>query len=65
VGLVLDRRFEPGTLLIIELSEKAKGRVRALGVRVVHATQRETRWIIGCKFVSPLNEEELQTLVAE
>jgi hypothetical protein len=53
-------------LLIIKLSDKAKGRVRALGVRVVHATlEKETRWIIGCKFVSPLKEEELQTLLGE
>jgi hypothetical protein len=49
-------------LLIIELSDKAKGR----GVRVVHAiSETQTRWVIACKFVSPLNEEELQTLLAE
>lgn len=64
LALLLSRRFEAGTLLIIELSDQAKGRVRALGVRVVHATpEKESRWIIGCKFVSPLTEEELQTLV--
>jgi hypothetical protein len=66
LSFLLNRRFDPGTLLIIELSDKAKGRARAFLVRVVHATlEKETRWIIGCKFVSPLNEEELQTLLGE
>jgi hypothetical protein len=63
LSFLLSRRFDPGTLLIIELSDKAKGRALALGV---HATlEKETRWIIGCKFVCPLNEEELQTLLGE
>jgi hypothetical protein len=61
-----ERRFDPGTLLIIELSAKAKGRVRALGVRVIHAIlETQTCWIFACNFVTPLNEEELQSLVAE
>jgi hypothetical protein len=66
LSLLLNRRFDPGTLLIIELSDKAQGRVRAVRVRVVHSiSETQTRWIMVCKFVSPLNEEELQTLVGE
>jgi hypothetical protein len=63
IALILSRRFEPGTILTIELSIKAKGRQL---VRVVHATlETKGRWIIGCAFASILSEEELQTFLRE
>jgi hypothetical protein len=60
----LSRRFEPGTVLIVELSSaKAEGRQL---IRVVHATREKKKgWIIGCAFVTPLSEEELQTFLRE
>ena len=65
--LVLRRRFERGTSLIIELSDKAKRRgARSLPVQVVQATpEGKSRWIIGCEFLRPLLEEELQALIGE
>ena len=59
----LSRPFEPGTLLNIELSDKTKRLTRSLLVQVVHAAAEGNRlWIIGCEFIRPLGEEELQTL---
>lgn len=64
VALALRRRFEPGSVLELELETKS-GCPRRLSVRVVHATQeRNDRWIIGCAFASPLSKEELEELRA-
>jgi hypothetical protein len=66
LSLVLDRRFEPGSLLIIELADKAKAGARYWSVRVVNVTPEvKRRWIMGCEFIRPLSEQEIQALVAE
>jgi hypothetical protein len=66
VGLLLSRSFEAGTLLMLELSDPAHGEPRAFPVRVVHAREEgPTTWRIGCEFIFPLHEEELQALVRE
>jgi hypothetical protein len=63
---VLRRRFEPGTALTIILLDKARRGVHSFPVQVVHATlEGKSRWLIGCAFLSPLREEELQTLVGD
>jgi hypothetical protein len=62
----LSRPFELRTLLIIELTHKAKRRTCYLPVKVVHATAEGTRlWLIGCEFVRPLREEELRALLED
>jgi hypothetical protein len=64
--LVLRRRFEPGTSLIIELSDKRKRRARPFPVQVVQAVaEGKGRWIISCEFLRPLGEEEWQALGEE
>jgi PilZ domain len=65
IGLILGRRFEPGTALILELARDADESRRLL-VRVVHAT-RETkrRWIVGCAYAYALSQEELRTFLSE
>jgi hypothetical protein len=64
IGLLLARRFEPGTLLAIELTETSEQRQRLLVARVAHATlQPDDKWLIGCAFMSPLHDEELQELL--
>ena len=65
IGLIMKRRFEPGTLLIVELSAAPNQVTRRLAVRVVHAS-RDTkgRWVIGCAFASALSPEELQRFLA-
>jgi hypothetical protein len=67
-GLALRLRwfFAPGSLLIIELSDKVRRGTRSFLVQVAHVASEEKRlWIIGCEFIHPLHEEELQTLVGE
>lgn len=66
VGLLLPRSFEAGCLLTLELSDPAQGKPRSFAVRVVHASPDETRgWLVGCEFLYPLHEAELQALIAE
>jgi hypothetical protein len=60
----LSRPFEPGTQLIIELSDKTTRRTRSFLVQVVHAAAEGNRlWIIGCEFIRPLAEDEVKSLV--
>jgi serine/threonine protein kinase len=64
VGLVLDRRFEPRTVLALELAATDKDPARRLMVRVVRATpQPFRRWLLGCTFAARLSEEEVQALL--
>jgi hypothetical protein len=66
IGLSMKRRFEPGTLLILELSAARDEVTRPLPVRVVHASREmKGRWVIGCAFVSALSQKELQKFLAE
>jgi hypothetical protein len=66
IGLSMNRRFEPGTTLIVELSATPKGPLRPLPVRVVHATQeKKGHWLIGCTFACALSPEELQAFLEE
>lgn len=63
IGLLLGRRFEPGALLSIELTETIEGRQRLLLARVAHATpQPEGKWLIGCTLVNSLDAEDIQAL---
>jgi hypothetical protein len=65
IALTLRRRFEPGTILGLEVETKS-GWPRRLSGRVIHATQdRNDRWIIGCAFASPLSREELEDLITD
>ena len=64
VGLSVLRRFEPGTVLLIELACENEESSYAAPVRVVHATaEGDGRWILGCKFTRKLDEEDLQSLL--
>src|SRR5262245_55997221 len=64
VGLLVPRRFGPGTVLLLELGE-AKRRVSALA-RVVHLTVWDDgKWLMGCSFFGEINSEELLLLLAD
>jgi len=57
VRLLVNQRFEPGTLLRILLN-------RAVEARLVHATPTsENKWALGCEFATILNQEEIQNLI--
>jgi hypothetical protein len=64
VRLRLDRAFQPGTRLILELH---RGRYRARlcqEVRVVHVQQQDDwSWVLGCAFALRLMDAEVQKLL--
>ncbi len=64
VGIVVNRRFEPGTLLSVELQDVEQTVNRNLLVRVVRLTRGEgDSWLLGCAFTSKLSESELLALM--
>jgi hypothetical protein len=64
VGLILSRRFEPGTCLVIELPAPAPRAPETLFAQVEHATAlAPVSWLIGCSFATELSEDELQRLL--
>jgi hypothetical protein len=64
IGLLLTRRFEPGTLLVIELEKKALSLSHTLVGRVVHATQNSNgSWQLGCTLANKIAEDDLQALM--
>ena len=68
IGLLLTRRFEPGTLLVIELEKKKQDQSlsHTLVGRVVHATQNSNGgWMLGCTLANKIAEDDLQDLLGE
>jgi len=64
IGLVLPRRFEPGTVLLVDVSPRAEEVRHSVLVRVRRVQQLSARrWILGCVFARRLSDEEVQTLV--
>jgi hypothetical protein len=63
VKLLMTRRFEPGTVLSVELTAGAESLVRlpVARVRRVRAGQGGG-WVIGCQFLTQLSDEELEEL---
>jgi hypothetical protein len=61
--LLLSRRFEPGTLLVVDVRDRA-GQARMLVARVVRvALLTRGRWVHGCAFSVPLTAEDLDSLL--
>jgi hypothetical protein len=60
VGLLLARRFEPGTDLIVEMAGGPGRAGRTFPARVVRAGRNGLgHWLHGCSFLTPLTEREL------
>jgi hypothetical protein len=59
VGLVSSRRFETGTLLVLDLAENASYPVNVLARVVRIVSEPGGGWLAGCAFLSELSEEEL------
>jgi hypothetical protein len=61
IGLVMCYPFKPGACLSVELSVQRQA--RSLLVKVVHATdQADGTWLLGCEFVKPLSDGEVDAL---
>ena len=64
VGLVMNRRFEPRTVLTLEIPGKGQAAAHRLLIRVVRVQPlAKRRWLIGCIFARRLGEEEVQTIM--
>jgi hypothetical protein len=64
VGLVLRRRFEPGSGLAIEVPAQGDRGEETLLARVRHATRLpDGRWLHGCSLISELSDDEMQRLL--
>jgi serine/threonine protein kinase len=64
IGLVVSRRFEPGTVLAVNLEGSDQKVSRTETVAVVRVIpQAFGHWLVGCIFQQPLSPEELQTLL--
>jgi serine/threonine protein kinase len=64
LGVVLARRFEAGTELMIEFGTGPSSTPRRLSVRVVRIEPDSVgHWVHGCAFVSPLTEDEVKGLL--
>lgn len=55
--------FRPGTYLAVDLQSEA-GTARTLMVRVQHVhDQTDGRWRLGCEFIKPLGESDMEMLM--
>lgn len=62
--LLLSRRFEQGTLLVVDVHDAAGQATRMLVARVARVTSlTRGRWIHGCAFSVPLTAEDLESLL--
>jgi hypothetical protein len=64
VRLQVPRRFEKGTPLAIELPGDRDHDASVVFVNVAHVKRAEDgTWVLGCRFVCELNEDEMQRLL--
>ena len=64
IGLLLARRFEPGSILTVVLANKAGDFTRTRNVRVMHVTKAEGEgWFVGGELVERLAREEVRQLL--
>jgi hypothetical protein len=63
IGMIVHRRFGPGTAASLELPGLGGRPCRTVPVQVVHASPAGGgRWHIGCQFGERLTPEEVQAL---
>jgi hypothetical protein len=63
IGLLVQHRFEPGTMLTLELENSAQTFSNTFQVQVVRIVPQPGCWFLGCTFLQELTEEEVQALL--
>ena len=64
LGLGLDRVFESGTVLEVELASRDGTLAYTVVARVSHSRPfGEGRWLAGCSFVGRVSDEELRDIL--
>lgn len=61
--LTLERRYEAGAGLAIEIPALNGNDPYTVLARVVHVQPRDGAWSLGCQLISPLSDEELNSLI--
>jgi hypothetical protein len=64
LGILLNRRFEPRTLLVVELENAEPHASRTVLARVVHITPHEAGWLLGCALTAELDDDDLDVFRA-
>jgi hypothetical protein len=61
IALLLDREFERGAVLTLELNNADQGVTAVVQARIIHALEvpPDGRWLHGCAFERPLTAAEL------
>jgi hypothetical protein len=63
IGIVSSRRFERGTLLLIEIQGSTEEVPPLLVGKVAHVTARSSGdWLVGCELARALTEDEVRAL---
>lgn len=63
VGLLLSRRFEPGTLLAVELGATEMDTVCLPLARIRRVLRAGNSWLLGCSWADELSEDDLRSLI--
>ena len=63
IRLVVSRRFEPRTILNIEIEGEVEEAPTSLMARVVHVAAESGSWNLGCRFARELSDKELEALL--
>jgi hypothetical protein len=63
LGLTFGRPLDPGTVLAVQVRGRRLGVSLVRVARVIHATQANGNWRIGCTISPPFSPEELQSLL--
>jgi serine/threonine protein kinase len=63
IALLLGRRFEPRSVLLVEVSSNTDVQCRFLLVRVIRAAPMQGKtWLVGCVFAHRLGKEDVEIL---
>jgi hypothetical protein len=62
IGVLLDRRVDPGTVLAIELHNKTQHFWHLKLLRVIHATPQGQHWLVGSAFLKSFTDAEFNSL---
>jgi CheY-like chemotaxis protein len=63
--VLLNRRFEVGTVLVLSVTNPSGDGVQRLLARVVRLVREpDGQWSLGCSFTTPLDESDLRDLLA-
>jgi hypothetical protein len=66
IGLILERHFDPGTLLTIALYSESAEVSCTVEATVAHISEQAPReWVVGCAFTTPISEDDLRAFWSE